>query len=364
MSAGASPAGRLRLRGTPVVPPRTPPEVLNPPRRWSPRREDHRPHSFPRMAVRRSGQSDRDRVRGQDRPTHPISGAVGNRTPGSFHLEGELVRRSRTIASLAALAAATAVVATQSTTASAIGVDDVTPVATGFAGPLQFAVNANNRAFVAQSFGPGTITKVTPSGDQTDVVERLQPARSPVSRCGGATSPTPSPAAPWSAAAPRRTTSPGRVVWRAPTSCSSCRTRQGDQRVLGDLGEAEESMNPDGFQAYGSLGVPPVVRRGSAGGPRAPRRHRREQPVRRGCPRPGGGWYVADAAANVIWKVEVGDVTPVTVFKPRVIHITEEMADRVRARPVHHRDPLQPRAGAHRRGGLPGRSALRLAAAR
>ena len=69
------------------------------------------------------------------------------------------MRRSRIIASLATLALGAGLVATQSAPASAIPANDVTEVATGFAGPLQFAINGKGRPFVAESFGPGTITR-------------------------------------------------------------------------------------------------------------------------------------------------------------------------------------------------------------
>ena len=84
-------------------------------------------------------------------------------------------------------------------------------------------------------------------------------------------------------------------------------------------------MNPDGFQAYGWLGYRQSCGEDPPEG-HEPRGGIVENNPYAVAPAPGGGWYVADAAANVIWKVEGGEVTPVTVFKPRVIHITEEMA--------------------------------------
>ena len=92
-------------------------------------------------------------------------------------------------------------------------------------------------------------------------------------------------------------------------------------------------MNPDGFQAYGWLGY-----RQACG--EAPSEVHQ---VRGGdvasdpyavAAAPGGGWYVADRSANAIWKVEGGTVTPVAVFKPRVITVTQEMVKRVPLGPV------------------------------
>lgn len=216
--------------------------------------------------------------------------------------------------------------ATQTPAASARGVvNDVTPVATDFAGPLQFAVNGNGRAFVAQSFGPGTITKVTPSGSRTDVVEDSAGSITGVGLRRGTIAYT-------FAGGPMVESTPaeGDVARQGGVASSNIllklQDRQGDQRVLGDLGLAEESMNPDGFQAYGWLGYR------QACGEDPPEGHEPRGGIVENNPyavaaAPGGGWYVADAAANVIWKVKGGEVTPVTVFKPRVIHITEELAN-------------------------------------
>ncbi len=234
------------------------------------------------------------------------------------------MRPSRTIASLATLAAGAALVATQTGPATAVVEDDVTEVTSDLAGPLQFAVNGNGRAFVAQSFGPGTITKVTPSGQKSDVVTDLAGSITGVGLRRGAIAYT------FVGGSAPDTVEEGDVTAQRGGVESSdillkLQDRRGNQRVLGDLGQAEESMNPDGFQAYGWLGY-----RQSCGED-PPEGHEPRGGIVENNPyavaaAPGGGWYVADAAANVIWKVKRGNVTPVTVLKPRVIHVTEELA--------------------------------------
>ena len=88
--------------------------------------------------------------------------------------EGVAVRRSRTVVSIAALAAGAALVVNQSTPASAkpeFAQFDVAPVASGLNGPLQFTLGRGGRPYVAEAYGPGTITKVTAAGAKVTAVD-------------------------------------------------------------------------------------------------------------------------------------------------------------------------------------------------
>ena len=189
---------------------------------------------------------------------------------------------------------------------------DVAPVASGLNGPLQFALSRSGRPYVAEAYGPGTITKVTAAGAKVTAVEDPGTLIGVALRRGTI-------AYTWASGGER---------------LLKVQRRGGAQRVIGDIGAAEESMNPDGFQAYGWLGyrqacgeAPSEVHQVRGGGVAS-------DPYAVAAA-PGGGWYVADRSANAIWKVEGGQVTPVAVFKPRVITVTQEMVD------GYHWDPCR-----------------------
>ena len=227
------------------------------------------------------------------------------------------MKRSHALVGIAAASAAAAL--TVGPAANAGSVSD--PVAEGLANPLQFTFDSNGRPLVAQAFGEGPVVRVTKSGDLVDVVHD-EGSITGVATRGKSIAYTLAGGLPPDVA----TTEPTLQGGVEGFTVLKVQNRQGEQRVVADLGRAEANRNPDAHQVYGWLDYRQHCDTEAPGG-HTPRGGIIESNPYAVAAAPGGGWYVADAATNAIWKAEGGKLRVVSVLKPRTATVTQEMVD-------------------------------------
>jgi hypothetical protein len=214
----------------------------------------------------------------------------------------------RTRATVAAAAAAAVVALVAPGTATAAEPSD--PIATGFAGPLQIDVT-DHGIYVAQDFA-GVLTKIRPNGTTKDLVS------APGSEIAGVA------ANGYDAVYTQNTEQPsGRVV-----SLLKRRFANGSIRTVANLGRFEAQSNPDGFQEYGfrHLSDSCAAEVSPDFGPPSYFGIVESHPYAV-ANAPGGGWFVAAAAANDVLYVSLsGDIEVVKVLRPVKVVATAEFA--------------------------------------
>jgi hypothetical protein len=185
-------------------------------------------------------------------------------------------------------------------------------IGSGFAGPLQIDIGHKNQIYVAQDFA-GIVTKLQPNGATKNIVVEPGEVAGVASRgydvaytfIGGDES--------------------------DPVALLKQRLADGTVKTIADLGAFEASHNPDSGNLYGfrnlskscAAQVPPEI-----GG--EPYNGIVESHPYAVANAPGGGWYVADAAANDVLHVgKNGHISVFGVLRPRKAAITEEAADAV-----------------------------------
>lgn len=226
------------------------------------------------------------------------------------------MKRSHAFIGITAAAAAAALSVGPAATAGSLS----DPVAEGLTNPLQFSFDANGRPLVAQAFGPGRVTKVTKAGDLVDVVTDDGSITGVATR-GRSIAYTLAAGLPPDVAADSASLEGGVEG----STLLKVQDRHGVKRVVADLGRAEANRNPDAHQVYGWLDYKQSC--GTDAGDHAPRGGIVESNPYAVAAAPGGGWYVADAATNAIWKAKAGKLRVVTVLKPRTTTVTQEMID-------------------------------------
>ena len=191
------------------------------------------------------------------------------------------------------------------------------PVADGLAAPLQFEVD-RNRIIVGQTVeqeaGPpnGLLTRVRADGTKKNLHTEVGGEVAGVAVTGDdiaflTTGFSEEPSA-------------ALKIWKGP----------GDVDTVADLQAFEENNNPDADFAYGFRGLDKecaeqVPEEMGGGYPYAGIVESHPYAL---ATAPGGGWYVADAAANAILKVsKQGAVSVVDVLAPRRLVVTEEMTE-------------------------------------
>jgi len=190
------------------------------------------------------------------------------------------------------------------------------PLAEGLVTPLQIDVSGGS-VYVAESFR-GAITRVDADGSRHQVVqEEFAPGA-------------------FGDIAGVLAGDDGSVVYtvttgdeNGPAAQLKHATADGDMRVLADLWEYERTANPDGMRTYGFRGLSKEC---AAQVPEEIPGARGYKGILESHPyaladAPGGGWYVADAAANAVLKVmPSGKVSTVYVPRPQPIKVTAEIA--------------------------------------
>jgi hypothetical protein len=230
------------------------------------------------------------------------------------------VRRTPALFGLAATATAAALVLGPAA-AAAPTISD--PLADGMSGPLQFHIGGpKHRPHVAQAFneGPGLISKVKKNGKLVDAVVDENGSITGVAMRGKKIAYTLSGGFPEEPLA-RNFRSQVRGAAEGPFTLLKVQNAKGKQRVVGDLGRFENRVNPDSKFAYGFLGLDPQCQ--EEAGPFGTYAGIRESNPYAVAAAPGGGWYVADAAANTILKVKDGKV--------RLVHVLSAQRQRVTA---------------------------------
>ena len=198
-----------------------------------------------------------------------------------------------------------------STTALAMPAASAAPLAEGLVAPLQIDVSGGS-VYVSQAFA-GIITRIDRDGSRHDLVQEQ-------GAVGGLAA-----------------GDDGSVTYafiggdeKAPVSQLKHMMPNGDTEVVADLWEYERTMNPDGRKRYGFSGLsddcaaqlPPFLP-GKNGGYKGIL----ESNPYSIAEAPGGGWYVADAAANAVLKVSPGgEVSTVYVSRPQPLKVTAEVA--------------------------------------
>jgi hypothetical protein len=185
------------------------------------------------------------------------------------------------------------------------------PIASGFAGPLQFDVG-DHGIYVAQDF-VGILTKIRPDGTTTDLV-----TTAPGTEIAGVAS-------------------DGYNVVYTQNSLSASgdviallkrRFANGAIHTIANLGRFEAQNNPDGSVEYGfrhlsqscADQLPPEF------GPPSYTGIVDSHPYSV-ANAPGGGWYVGDAAGNdILYVSEGGDVSVVKVIRPVKVAVSAELA--------------------------------------
>jgi hypothetical protein len=201
------------------------------------------------------------------------------------------------------------------------------PLAGNLVGPLHLEVSRHG-ILVSQSFA-GTISKVKRDGTVRDLVVEQPALEGGTADIGGVASRGRTIAYLYaSSAPPPDEESPGEQV----ASQLKIRKPGGKVRVLADLLRFEKKRNPDANRTYGFLnldddcadevdaaGIP-----GVGGQPYTGIIESNPYEIARA---PRGGWYVADAAANVVLYVSKhGKIRVKYVGKPQRTKVTEEAA--------------------------------------
>ncbi len=195
-------------------------------------------------------------------------------------------------------------------TALAMPAATAAPLAEGLVTPLQIDVSGDS-VYVTQSFA-GTLTRIDADGSRHDLVQE----QAEVTGLSVADD--------------------GSVAYNLTGGDASGPIAQlkrvspsGDTEVVADLWEHERTTNPDGRKTYGftdlsedcAAQVPPFVP-GANGYKGILESHPYAV-----AEAPGGGWYVADAAANAVLKVsEGGEVSTAYVSRPQRLTVTAEIA--------------------------------------
>jgi hypothetical protein len=198
-----------------------------------------------------------------------------------------------------------------SATALAMPAATAAPLVEGLAGPLQIDVSGDS-VFVTQAFS-GTVTEIGADGSRHDLVQE------------------PGEVAGLAAA------DDGSVVYNFTGGDENGPIAQlkrimpgGEPEVLADLWEHERTTNPDARKTYGFTDISDEC--GPQLPPFLPGVNGRYKGILESHPyavaeAPGGGWYVADAAANAVLKVAPdGDVSTVYVSRPQPLTVTAEIA--------------------------------------
>ncbi len=200
--------------------------------------------------------------------------------------------------SVVAVAGATALALALPTQAMAAPAPEV--LADGFAGPLQIDVGSNGQVYVTQSFA-GVLSKIRVNGVVKDKV--VEPGE-----ISGVASDGYNLAYAFSGGDNEN-----------PFAELKWRSKNGKTRTIADLWAYESKHNPDSVNTYGFTDisqkcadqVPEEVGGGSYPGIT-------ESHPYAVANAPGGGWFVADAAANVIWKVHAnGSIRTAAVLPPQ-----------------------------------------------
>jgi hypothetical protein len=187
------------------------------------------------------------------------------------------------------------------------------PIADGFAGPLQIAVGATGRVYVAQDFA-GVLSQVGKNGAVSDLVSAPGTEIAGVAALGNGTV--------------FYTTSIGGSEESPPTATLLRRVLpNGHVSNLADLRSYEETVNPDHINTYGLVGASPACAA--------------QWPEEAGPPTytgivdshpyavalAPGGVYIAEAAGNDILRVTPnGTISTVAVLPPQPTVITAEAA--------------------------------------
>lgn len=181
-------------------------------------------------------------------------------------------------------------------------------IATGLAGPLQIDLGHVGQIYTGQAFA-GTLTKISPTGSIKTL--HAEPGMS----IQGVASKR------FEVAFTVRGNDPAH-----PVSLLKLRTADGKVRTIADLGAFEAAHNPDAFERYGfrrlsdaCLAQVPEEFRPHGGGIDSNPYALLNKP---------GGWFVADAGANAILKVNkhTGVVKEYFSFRPQKSVITAEVA--------------------------------------
>lgn len=186
-------------------------------------------------------------------------------------------------------------------------------IADGFAGPLQMAVGSDGTLYVSQSFA-GTLTTINKKGVRTDLASGVDGGEvAGVDAKGKGTAVF--------------TSSNGTEETEATSATLNRVLPNGRTRILADLFAYEHTVNPDQINTYNF--VPPLPA---------------------DCPWPpefgpstytgildthpyavaidGGGYYVADAAANAILRVDKnGHISTTAVLPPQPLTVTQDLLD-------------------------------------
>lgn len=184
------------------------------------------------------------------------------------------------------------------------------PIVTGLAGPLQIAVSGD-RIYVGQAFA-ALLTKVRANGSTVNLTSAGDEIAGVAVRrhTVAFTTSTFDPAAPGAA-----------LMVRWP---------DGTVRQVADLYDFEVTHNPDHRNTYGFIGLSKwcadqVPAEMGGGYPYSGIVESHPYAVANA---PGGGWYVADAAANTILKVSRGGhISVVAVPRPQPTKISKEVAE-------------------------------------
>jgi hypothetical protein len=193
------------------------------------------------------------------------------------------------------------------------GASTVTPVADGFAGPLQIAVGATGRVYVAQDFA-GVLSKVGKNGGVSDLVTAPGTEVAGVAALGDGTV--------------FYTTSIGGSEETPPTSTELRRVLpNGHVRTLANLLTYEQTVNPDQVNTYGFEDISPscAEQLPAEAGPPTYTGIVDSHPYSAALA--PGGVYVGEAAGNDILRVTPdGTISTVAVLPPQPTVITAQAA--------------------------------------
>lgn len=232
------------------------------------------------------------------------------------------MRSARIALSIVASAAIAALGLAAPTPASSTSAPAGDPIASGLVGPLQFEVSGNGRIYVGQSFA-GLLSVVNPNGKVVNLTAEegsitgvaADRGRVAYTFRGGDGPP------------PELGRFGNREVPAAPIIAQlKLRRPDGTVRIVADLGKYESKRNPDKANRYGFRGL-------SAGclaelPPDFAPYHGLVDSNPYALLETDGGWYVADAGANAIFKVtKKGKISTYAVLKPQLAKITAEVAE-------------------------------------
>jgi hypothetical protein len=188
------------------------------------------------------------------------------------------------------------------------------PIADGFAGPLQIAVGATGRIYVAQDFA-GVLSKIGKNGGASDLVTAPGSEIAGVAAGGDGTV--------------FYTTSIGGSEESPPTATLLRRVLpNGHASTVADLKAYEESVNPDQVNTYGLVGASPscAAQWPAEAGPPTYTGIRDSHPY--SVALSPGRVYVGEAAGNDILRVTPdGTISTVAVLPPQPVVITAEAAE-------------------------------------